>query len=99
MRTPQGLTKKEKSEEAFISGGSADQAFKETEPKSKKEAYKTYSFTLPAGSLESIKRTQLRLMQAGYDNPNRSDIVRAALSYIESASDKELAELVATAKA
>jgi len=97
MRKPFTTEQVKKSEEQFLSSGSAANTLPRSKPKS--ESYKACSFPLPPASIDSIKRAQLRLMQLGGDNANRSDVVRAALMLLDSASDEELEMLVTKAKA
>ncbi|PIJ43313.1 hypothetical protein [Tatumella sp. OPLPL6] len=97
MRKPFTPGQGKMSEEQFLSSGSADNTLPRSKPKT--ESYKAYSFTLPPASMDSIKRAQLRLMQLGGDNANRSDVVRAALMLLDDTSDKELEALITKAKA
>ncbi|WP_241647042.1 hypothetical protein [Rosenbergiella metrosideri] len=97
MRKPFTADQVKKSEEQFLSSGSADNTLPRSKPKA--EPYKACSFTLPPASLDSIKRAQLRLMQLGGDNANRSDVVRAALMLLDNTSDTELEALIIKAKA
>lgn len=96
MRKPFTADQGKMSEEQFLSSGSADNTLPRSKPKT--ELYKACSFTLPPTSIDSIKRAQLRLMQLGGDNANRSDVVRAALMLLDSASDEELEMLITKAK-
>lgn len=96
MRKPFTAEQGKMSEEQFLSSGSADNTLLRS--KSKAESYKACSFTLPSTSINSIKRAQLRLMQLGGDNANRSDVVRAALMLLDDVSDEQLEKLITKAK-